>query len=66
MNPIKIPHYWSAEQATAVFEFVDNIREQILAHYLLQIREYVRDERCAEFEPDYDPDFFIDDDELPF
>jgi len=61
---MKIPDYWTAEQATAVFEFVDDIREQILIQYQLQIMEYLREERCVDFNPS--PNVDIDDDDLPF
>jgi len=61
---MNIPDYWTPEQATAVFEFVDDIREQILIQYRLQIMEYLRDERCIDFNPS--PDVSIDEEDLPF
>lgn len=64
MTEMKIPDYWTAEQATAVFEFVDDIREQILIQYRLQIMEYLRDERCHDFNPS--TDVSIDEEDLPF
>jgi hypothetical protein len=64
MTEMKIPDYWTAEQATAVFEFIDDIREEILIQYRLQIMEYLRDERCVDFNvPD---DVSIDEEDLPF
>jgi hypothetical protein len=59
---MKIPDYWTAEQATAVFEFVDEIREEILIRYRLQIMEYLREERCI----DLSTDVSIDEEDLPF
>lgn len=61
---INIPDYWTPEQATAVFEFIDEIREEILIHYQLQIMEYLRDERCIDVE--LSPDINIDEEDLPF
>ena len=62
MNETKIPDYWTPEQATAVFEFIDEIREEILIHYRLQIMGYLREERCTDFNPSQD----IDEEDLPF
>jgi len=64
VSEIKIPNYWTAEQATAVFEFVDDIREQVLIQYRLQIMEYLHDERCTDFNPS--EDIGIDEEDLPF
>ena len=64
MNEMKIPDYWTPEQATAVFEFVDDIREEILTQYRLQIMQYLREERCVDFNPSADLD--IDEEDLPF
>ena len=64
MTEIKIPDYWTAEQATAVFEFVDDVREEILVQYRLQIMEYLREERCVDFNPS--PDVDVDEEDLPF
>jgi len=64
VSEIKIPNYWTPEQATAVFEFIDDIREQVLILYRLQIMEYLRDERCTDFNPS--EDIGIDEADLPF
>ena len=64
MTEMKIPDYWTAEQATAVFEFVDDIREEILIQYRLQIMEYLREERCVDFNLSTGVD--IDEEDLPF
>lgn len=64
MTEMKIPDHWTAEQATAVFEFVDDIRAEILIHYRLQIMEYLHDERCVDFNPS--TDVSINEEDLPF
>ena len=38
----KIPAYWTPEQALAVFELLDDLREQIGAHYSVQLFEISR------------------------
>jgi hypothetical protein len=50
MTEIKIPDYWTPEQALAVVEFIDEIREAIFSQYQLQIIEQMRSERCTEIE----------------
>ncbi|MCK5356744.1 MAG: hypothetical protein KAJ63_16625 [Methyloprofundus sp.] len=50
MTEIKIPDYWTPEQATAVFEFIDEVREAIIIRYRLQIMEQLHSERCTETE----------------
>lgn len=50
MKNIKLSDYWTPEQATAVFEFIDDIREAILIQYRLQLMEQMQLERCTEFE----------------
>ena len=62
MKNIKLPDYWTPEQATAVFEFIDEIREAILIQYRLQLMEQMRLERCTEFEPTGN----IDGEDIPF
>jgi len=62
MKNIKLPDYWTPEQATAVFEFIDEIREVILIQYRLKLMEQMQLERCTESESDED----IDKREVPF
>ena len=62
MKNIKLPDYWTPEQATAVFEFIDEIREAILIQYRLQLMEQMQLERCTEYESDED----IEKREVPF
>ncbi len=50
MSNFKIPDYWTSEQAMAVFEFIDEIRDEILVHYQLQIAEQMKEERCYDLE----------------
>ena len=51
----KIPDYWTAEQALAVYEFLDQLRERVWDHYGEQITErmrfeYEEQQRCAQLE----------------
>jgi len=43
---LEIPDYWTPEEALAVFELIDDLRERILSRYEEQIRDVLRDE-CA-------------------
>ena len=42
---ISIPTYWTAEQALAVFDLVDSLREIIWDHYQGKILEIVTEDR---------------------
>ena len=59
-----IPDYWSAEQALAIYEFLNDIQEQIWNQYELQLIELLR--------PDHDDvaddqlDLFVLNDEIEF
>ena len=46
----EIPGYWTPEQALAVYELIDDLRELILSRYDLQIMDAVREE-CAPCAP---------------
>jgi hypothetical protein len=46
--PPLIPIYWSAEEALAVFEFIDELREAIWSRYGLAITEQLREERSTD------------------
>ena len=51
----KIPIYWTDEQALAVFELIDDLREKIFAHYGLRIQDEMSAERqtkTSQIEPD--------------
>jgi len=40
----EIPAYWTPEQALAVFELLDDLREHIGAHYSVQLFELSREQ----------------------
>ncbi len=42
---------WTPEQAYAIFQLLDDLRDRILAKYELPIAEIIRDERGGEIEP---------------
>ena len=42
-----VPTHWSPEQATAVFEFLDVLREDIWGRYGLQIQQVLRNDRLT-------------------
>jgi hypothetical protein len=42
-----VPTHWSPEQATAVFEFLDVLRENIWSLYGLQIQQVLRNDRVT-------------------
>ena len=57
--PHNIPDDWSAEQALAVFELLDTLRDHVWEHYATPIQQqYRRDRQC-----DPQPDFFFDNDD---
>jgi hypothetical protein len=41
---LEIPDYWTPEQALAVYELLDDLRERILSRYETQIRDTLREE----------------------
>ncbi len=44
-----MPTHWSPEQATAVFEFLDVLREDIWRRYGLQIQRVLRNDRVTTY-----------------
>jgi len=40
-----VPAHWSPEQALAVFELLDDLREQIWHHYQLHLLELLHEQR---------------------
>jgi len=61
----KIPDYWTAEQALAVYDFLDNLRERVWDRYGEHITErmrfeYEEQQRRAQLER------FPFNDEIPF
>ena len=61
---ITLPTHWSPEQAAAVFEILDELREHVWAHYGVQIQQVLRDERSTAFPATGDID--IDEADVPF
>ena len=62
-----IPDYWSAEEALAVYEFIDALRDEIWSRYDLRLIELLRDERCTAGEDRGEPHGADDfDDKVPF
>jgi hypothetical protein len=60
--PFGIPTHWSPEAALAIFEFVDEMRDLILAIYATQLQDAARERwRSPSTQPPVIPD-----DELPF
>jgi hypothetical protein len=50
----EIPAYWTPEQALAVFELLDDLREQIGAHYSVQLFEISREQHLLTSTDDAD------------
>jgi hypothetical protein len=46
-----VPDTWSAEQALAVFELLDDLREVIATRYIVDLQSALREQR----EPNRDP-----------
>ena len=63
-SSITLPTHWSPEQAVAVFEILDNLREHVWARYGLQIQQVLRDERSKASPAAHDID--IDESDVPF
>lgn len=61
--PFGIPTHWSAEAALAIFEFVDEMRDIILAVYGTQIQDTARQRGVS---VPIAQRLVIPDDELPF
>jgi hypothetical protein len=45
--PFAIPAYWTPEQALAVVELLDDLRELIWAHYGMQLIDEVREQHLV-------------------
>ncbi|MDY6892039.1 MAG: hypothetical protein SVU24_10720 [Pseudomonadota bacterium] len=50
MPTLRIPEYWSAQQALAVYEFVDELRELIWSAYGMEIQAQLQAEQVTEEE----------------
>jgi hypothetical protein len=54
--PLLVDAHWTSEQALAVVALLDDLREQIVRHYMLQIQAYYQDDRMPDGSPrDADP-----------
>jgi hypothetical protein len=54
---LKLPTYWTPEQALAVFEFLEMLRDELCAAYGVEIQRAFRDDLMPEqdllpFDPD--------------
>jgi hypothetical protein len=58
-----LPDDWSPEQAQAVLELLDDLREVIWQHYLIPVQELLTDERDMGFASDF---YGFDEDDPPF
>jgi len=65
MTPPQIPDYWSPEEALAVDDFIDDLREHIGARYGLRIQELCARDHITRHDLSQ-PDLFASDDPLPF
>ena len=61
---ITLPTHWSPEQAVAVFEILDELREHVWASYGLQIQQVLRDQSSTAVPAADDID--IDEADVPF
>jgi hypothetical protein len=56
-SPSPLPAHWSPEQALAVFECLQALREQLWAMYGTAVQQAWRDQLVPQQEmPDFDPD----------
>jgi hypothetical protein len=46
-----IPDNWSADQALAVVELIDDLRERIAAHYQIPLNDLLREQRAPPDNP---------------
>jgi flavoprotein len=60
--PIALPTYWTPEQAIAVFELVDDLRETIWSIYQTHLQDLTRQQRQSPVIGRFE----IDDHDLPF
>ena len=45
--PPIVPTYWTPEQALAVFEILDELRDRVWGLYGPQIQQSMREDRCS-------------------
>ncbi len=62
MKPLVIPDYWTAEEALAVYDFIDAIRDEIWSRYEMQLIDIMQKEHSTNpadaeaYENDEQPD----------
>jgi len=61
--PIAMPTDWSPEQAVAVFEILDELRERVWDIYGQRIQQVLREQRCVTANPAVNS---IDEADVPF
>lgn len=49
--PLLIDPHWSPEQAMAVIELLDDLRDRIWAHYEVALHTHYRDDRITHCDP---------------
>jgi hypothetical protein len=60
--PLGVPTYWTPEEALAVFELIDDLRDKILAVYQADLQDALRQQRQAKSTAT----LLIPDEDLPF
>ena len=48
MKPLVIPDYWTAEEALAVYDFIDAIRDEIWSRYEMQLIDIIQKEHSTD------------------
>ena len=61
---LQIPTHWSAQQALAVWEFLDEVARYVWDRYEMQLVELIRDDLARN--DDAQPDPLEPDDDIPF
>ncbi|MGH8029971.1 MAG: hypothetical protein ACREO3_08560 [Arenimonas sp.] len=62
-KPFTLPNYWTPQQAMAVVDLLDDLRERIWAIYRIQLLDAYRRDRAPSINPKPQPTF---EDEAPF
>ena len=53
--PFLLPDDWTPQQALAVVELLDDLRDRICAHYQIPLHDLLREQRCLLELPDDSP-----------
>ena len=64
MTSVQVPEHWSAEQALAVWEFLDEVTRRVWDRYQVQLIELIRGD--LDQDDDTQLDLFDPDDTIPF